>query len=116
MIVRRQDLVLPPSPNESLSAILPVSILLLIATATTLWSVEKLALTFKYRREINRAEFPIDFSGTVGFCKLTPLRSAEITDRTDKECNQWPAWVAAMTSRRRVRCMNSCRRPAATSR
>jgi hypothetical protein len=114
VIVRRQDLVLPPGLNESLAPILPISFLVLIAAATTLWSVEKLALTLKYRREANHDEITIHPSERVGSRSLTPTRRTQITDRNDSECDQWLAWVAAMTARRKVRCMISCRRSAIT--
>jgi hypothetical protein len=109
VIVRRQDLVLPPGPNENSAAILPISFLILIAAAATLWSVEKLVLTLKYRREINRAEITIEPNARVGSHRLTPIRRTQITDRNDRECDQWHAWVAAMTARRKVRCMISGR-------
>jgi hypothetical protein len=116
VIVRRQYLALPTGPNEKFTASLPIVFLILIATAAILWSLEKLVLTLKSRRAVNRGELTIYPGARVGSRSLKPQQRTRITDRGEKECDQWLAWVATMTSRRRLRCINSCRRPAATSR
>ena len=113
--VRRRDLTLPSGPNENLAAFLPISFLILIATAAVLWSIEALVLALKSRRKGTRDEITIDADARFGSHTLTPRRTNRITDRGDRECDQWLAWVAAMTARRKLRCMDSCRRFTVTS-
>jgi hypothetical protein len=115
VMVRRQDITLPIEPSEKLAAFLPIAGLLLVAAAAALCSMETLVLLLKNSREVHRHEVTIYSSARVGLCKPTPRLRARITERGDRECDDWLASVAEMTARRKVRCANACRRLAATS-
>jgi hypothetical protein len=116
LIVRRQDLAPAPDPNETSSEFLPIFFLVLIATAATVSFIETVALKWKRRREFNRDEITIYARARVESLTQTPRRPTRVTDRGDTECDQWLAWVAAMTARRKLRCMNSLSRAATPSR
>ena len=49
--VRRQDLALPTTPNESRSALVPISLMILMAAAAAFWLIETLALRITERRK-----------------------------------------------------------------
>ena len=106
LIVRRQDLAPAPDPNDT-SEFLPILFLVLIATAATVSFIETVALRWKRRREFNRDEITIYARARVESLTQTPRRPTRVTDRGDTECDQWLAWVAAMTARRKLRCMDS---------
>lgn len=110
LMVRRQDLAPAPDPNETSSAFPPIFFLVLIATAATVSFIEKVALRWKRRREFNRDEITIYARARVESSTQTPRRPIRVTDRGDTECDQWLAWVAAMTARRKLRCMDSLSR------
>jgi hypothetical protein len=115
LLVRRQDVAVSPGPKESSSAWLPISLLILIATAVTVWLVDTLMRTWKRRHDVNRDEITIDTSARVGPHKLIPRPTTRVADRGDAECDQWVAWIAGMTVRRKLRCLGSCRRFPTTS-
>jgi hypothetical protein len=115
VIVRRQDISLPIEPSENVSVFLPIAVLVLVAAAAALWSIETLVLLRKNRREVHRDKLTMYSSARVRSCTPTPKQKTRITDRGDRECDNWLGTVAAMTARRKVRCTTSCRRSAATS-
>jgi hypothetical protein len=115
LIARRQDLALSPEPEPSASSILAISFWFLVAGTATRWPLETLVLKWKHRREVDRDDIAIFAPVRAQSLHLTPRRSTPIADRSDAECDQWLAWVAAMTARRKLRCVNSCRRTAAPS-
>jgi hypothetical protein len=110
LLVRRQDVAVAPEPKVSSSAWLPICFLILVATAVTVWSVDTLVHRWKRRRGVSRDEIMIDACAPVGPPKLTPRPTNRLTDRGDAERDQWHAWVAGMTVRRKLRCLDSCRR------
>jgi hypothetical protein len=110
VIVRRQDLTLPPHPNEGLATSLPSYCVILILIAATLWVIETLALALKNRREGNRRRLAFPPDARVGPHALAYKQRILIAKRGDKQCEQWRAWVAAMVVQRKIRCNNSCRR------
>jgi hypothetical protein len=114
VIVRRQDISLPIEPSENVFVFLPMAVLILVATASALWSIETLVLLLKHRREVRRDELTMHSSAWVRTFMPTPKQTTRMTDRGDRECGDWLGTVAAMTARRKVRCTNSCRRSAAT--
>ena len=122
LIVRRQDLAPTPGPNDTSLAFLlivflaPILFLVLIALAATVSSIETVALRWKRRREFNRDEITIYARARVESLTQTPRRPTRVTDRGDTECDQWLAWVAAMTARRKLRCMDSRSRATTLSR
>jgi hypothetical protein len=116
LIVRRQDLAPAPGPNKTSSAFLPNFFLVLIATAATVSSIVTVAFRWKRRREFNRDEITNCARAGVESLTQTPKRPTQVTDRGDTECDPWLAWVAAMTVRRKLRCINSLSRATTPSR
>jgi hypothetical protein len=102
--VRRQDLTFPNGPDQNLPAFLAIAFVILIASAATICCFETLALALKRRRKVNRTEIMFEAGSTSSNQILIPRRTNRITDRGDSECDQWLAWVAAMTARRKLRC------------
>ena len=75
-----------------------------------LWSIETLVLKITERRKGQPDAVTIRSSATPGSRVLTPERRVPIADRSQIECDQWLAWVAAMTARRKLRRVKSCAR------
>jgi hypothetical protein len=116
LIVRRQDLAPAPDPIQTSSAFLRIFFFVLIATAATVSSIEPVALWWKRRREFNRDEITIYAHARVECPTQTPRRPIRVADRGETECDQWLAWVAATTARRKLRCIDSRSRATTPSR
>jgi hypothetical protein len=116
LIVRRQDLAPRPEPDQLWLAYVPVFLLFFIATAATLSIVETLALAMRSRRKLTRHRLANHSSARIGPQALTRKRNSWIPERGDNECDQWLAWVAALNTRKKVRCATSCRSSSATDR
>ena len=77
--------------------LLSIPVMVLIIPAAVLSFVETVARALKDRRDINRDMIAIQSVAGTGTRELTRTRSIPITDRGDRELDQWQAWVAAMT-------------------
>jgi hypothetical protein len=116
LIIRRQDLAPRPEPDQLWLAYVPVFSLFFIATAATLSIIETLASAMRNRRKFTRHRLANHSSARIGPQGLTRKRKSWIPERGDNECDQWFDWVAALNTRKKVRCATSCRSSSATDR
>jgi hypothetical protein len=103
LLIRRQDLAMPPAPPNRVFALLAISFLVVIVTVATLGFIQTLFLLLRERRENKR--YQTYTHARSGSRDSVPGGGGRTLNRGNKECDQWLAWVAAMTTARKVRCM-----------